>query len=109
LQRAVLSLLRERVEGDLADLTLEDLIVRVLLREALLGNLRPTELIESQLPTLSEFFAEGREAPKVTKTLHAPFSEERLVELLKRLDERDKPLLVSIASAMVRQAVRRGN
>jgi transcriptional regulator with XRE-family HTH domain len=58
--------------------------------------------------SLSEFFKEGHEPPKPLKKVRVPFYEERLVELLKRLNKKDKRLLLSIASTMARQGGKNG-
>jgi transcriptional regulator with XRE-family HTH domain len=51
---------------------------------------------------LSELFAEGRETSKPSRNVPAPFYEERLLDMLKLLDVRDKPLPLSIANTMTK-------
>jgi hypothetical protein len=58
--------------------------------------------------SLSEFFSEGREVLKPAKTENVPFYEERILGLLKKLNERDKRLLISIANTMVKQGSKHG-
>jgi transcriptional regulator with XRE-family HTH domain len=53
--------------------------------------------------SLAELFTEGRELSKPSRNTRRPFEEERLLELVNRIDERGKRLLLSIASKMANQ------
>lgn len=53
--------------------------------------------------SLAELFTEGRGAQEPFKEVRVPFYEQRLLEWARRLNQRDKRLLVSIAKTMVKQ------